>query len=232
MAAQAQLLLARPHAADLRRPWETRPPAGRPLTPGQVRRGFANIRELLGTPAHVAKPAKPGPGRPKGSASGPAPRYPVPKKSDTKDITGRTAESQRLKHKLTSGFRLRLARRRRSNEKVPLTWKNRTCLGTYQPRVEGTFPVKNSARTARVMVSADGRGLVSQAGAVLLWETMRVTGLGRGLSTGLDRWRAPRATSPPREELSRNSVHLDEAGPRPRGTSSQGRLNELTECQT
>jgi hypothetical protein len=133
---------------------------------------------------------------------------------------------------LTSGFRLRLARRRRSNEKVPLTWKNRTCLGTYQPRVEGTFPVKNSARTARVMVSADGRGLVSQAGAVLLWETMRVTGLGRGLSTGLDRWRAPRATSPPREELSRNSVHLDEAGPRPRGTSSQGRLNELTECQT
>src|SRR5580692_4637126 len=75
-------------------------------------------------------------------------------------------------------------------------WKNRTCLGTYQPRVEGTFPVKDSARTARVMVSADGRGLVSQAGAVLLWETMRVTGLGRGLSTGLDRWRAPRATSP------------------------------------
>jgi hypothetical protein len=92
--------------------------------------------------------------------------------------------------------------------------------------------VKNSARTARVMVSADGRGLVSQAGAVLLWETMRVTGLGRGLSTGLDRWRAPRATSPPREELSRNSVPLDEAGPRPRGTSSQGRLSELTECQT
>jgi len=130
---------------------------------------------------------------------------------------------------LASGFRLRSARRRRSNEKVPLTWKNRTCLGTYQPRVEGTFPVKNSARTARVMVSADGRGLVSQAGAVLLWETMRVTGLGRGLSTGLDRWRAP---SPPREELSRNSVHLDEAGPRPRGTTSQGRLNELTECQT
>jgi hypothetical protein len=82
---------------------------------------------------------------------------------------------------LASGFRLGLARRRRSNEKAPLTWKNRTCLGTCQPRVEGTFSVKNSARTARVMVSADGRGLVSQAGAVLLWETMRVTGLGRGL---------------------------------------------------
>jgi Transposase DDE domain group 1 len=46
------------------------------------------------------------------------------------------------------------------------------------------------------MVSADGRGMVSQAGAVL-WGTMRVTGLGRGLSTGLDRWRAPRAVHDP-----------------------------------
>jgi hypothetical protein len=46
--------------------------------------------------------------------------------------------------------------------------------------------VNNSARTARVAVSADGRGLVSQAEAVLLWETMRVTGLARGLSQGRD----------------------------------------------
>jgi hypothetical protein len=57
--------------------------------------------------------------------------------------------------------------------------------------------MKNSARTSRVSVSADGRGLVSQAGAVLLWETMRVTGLGRGLSQGLARWRAPRAVHDP-----------------------------------
>ena len=77
MAAFAQLLLARPLAADLRRPWETRPPAGRPLSPGRARRGFANIRARLGTPAHVAKPSRPGPGRPKGTTSGPAPRYPV-----------------------------------------------------------------------------------------------------------------------------------------------------------
>ena len=87
MAAQAQLLLARPLAEDLRRPWETRPPDGRPLTPGRVRRGFANIRRLIGTPAHVAKPARPGPGRPKGSAAGPAPRYPVPKKTGNTDKT-------------------------------------------------------------------------------------------------------------------------------------------------
>ena len=62
------------------------PAPGRPPpAPGRVRRGFANIRELLGTPAHVAKPARPGPGRPKGSASGPAPRYPVPKKQAKND---------------------------------------------------------------------------------------------------------------------------------------------------
>jgi hypothetical protein len=44
---------------------------------------------------------------------------------------------------------------------------------------------------------ADGRGLVSQAGAVLLWETMRVAGLSRGLSASLARWRAPRAVHDP-----------------------------------
>jgi len=57
--------------------------------------------------------------------------------------------------------------------------------------------VKNSARSTRVTVSADGKGLVSQAGAVLLWETMRVTGLGRALPEGLARWRAPRAVHDP-----------------------------------
>jgi hypothetical protein len=78
MAAHAQLLLARPLAADLRRPWEKQPCPSRPLTPGRVRRGFRNIRPRLGTPAHVAKPSRPGPGRPKGSSKGPAPRYPLP----------------------------------------------------------------------------------------------------------------------------------------------------------
>lgn len=57
--------------------------------------------------------------------------------------------------------------------------------------------MKNSARSTRVAVSADGRGLVSQAGSVLVWETMRVTGLGRGLPAGLARWRAPRAVHDP-----------------------------------
>jgi hypothetical protein len=57
--------------------------------------------------------------------------------------------------------------------------------------------MQNSARRSKVTVSADGRGLVSQAGAVLLWETLRVTGLGRGLSAALEPWRAPRAVHDP-----------------------------------
>ena len=82
-------------------------------------------------------------------------------------------------------------------KKVPLTWENWACLESCQSPAEGTFEVKSNARGSRVTVSADGRGLVSQAGAVLLWETMRVTGLGRGLSEGLARWRAPRAVHDP-----------------------------------
>jgi hypothetical protein len=82
MAAHAQLLPARPLAADLRRPWEKQPDPARPPAPGRVRRGFRNIRAGLGTPARVAKPSRPGPGRPKGSTKGPAPRYLLPGEAD------------------------------------------------------------------------------------------------------------------------------------------------------
>jgi DDE family transposase len=57
--------------------------------------------------------------------------------------------------------------------------------------------MNSSARCTRVAVSADGRGLVSEAGAVLLRETMRVTGLGRGLSAALQPWRGPQAVHDP-----------------------------------
>src|SRR5580692_8948613 len=36
-----------------------------PAHPGRVRCGFPGIRRHIGTPAHVAKPGRPGPGRPK-----------------------------------------------------------------------------------------------------------------------------------------------------------------------
>ena len=53
------------------------------------------------------------------------------------------------------------------------------------------------ARRTKITVSADGTGLVSQAGVLLLGETLRVTGIGDGLSGGLARWRAPRAVHDP-----------------------------------
>ena len=97
MAAYAQLLPARPLAEDLRRPWEKPPGPGRPLTPGRVRRGFPDIRRQVGTPAHVAKPSRPGPGRPKGATSGPAPRHPIPKKSRTRSKPNGTAKKPQVK---------------------------------------------------------------------------------------------------------------------------------------
>jgi hypothetical protein len=57
--------------------------------------------------------------------------------------------------------------------------------------------VNNTVRCRKVAVSADGRGIVSQAGMLLLLETLGVTGLGRGLAGGLARWRAPRAVHDP-----------------------------------
>ena len=97
MAAHAQLLLARPLAADLRRPWEKHPDPARPLAPGRVRRGFRNIRRDLGTPARVAKPSRPGPGRPKGSSKGPATRYLLPGEADMPRTTNTTLTREKVK---------------------------------------------------------------------------------------------------------------------------------------
>ena len=57
--------------------------------------------------------------------------------------------------------------------------------------------MQNTACRPKITVSADGKGLVSQAGALLLAEAARVTGLGDALTAGLARWRAPRAVHDP-----------------------------------
>ncbi len=54
-----------------------------------------------------------------------------------------------------------------------------------------------TARRPKIMVSADGAGIVSQAGGLLLTQALRVTGLDRGLAETLERWRAPRAVHGP-----------------------------------
>jgi hypothetical protein len=57
--------------------------------------------------------------------------------------------------------------------------------------------VKNTARRAKFTVSDDGKGIVSHAGALLVTETARVTGLAAGLSASLARWRPERAVHDP-----------------------------------
>lgn len=53
----------------------------------------------------------------------------------------------------------------------------------------------------RVRVRGDGRQVVSQAGAVLLVETIRKTGLDQAISTALAPWRRPRAVHDPGKVL-------------------------------
>jgi hypothetical protein len=61
------------------------------------------------------------------------------------------------------------------------------------PRSIGSYP--------RVRVQDDGRQVVSQAGAVLLVETVRKTGLDRAISQALAPWRKPRAVHDPDKAL-------------------------------
>jgi len=79
-AAYAQLVLARPLAADHKLPWE-RPASPGSLTPGRVRRDFPRLRPALPPIAKPRKPCHAGPGRPKGTPARRAKRYPVTKKS-------------------------------------------------------------------------------------------------------------------------------------------------------
>jgi hypothetical protein len=83
LAAYAQLRLARAIVADRRLPWE-RSQRPRRLTPTRVLRSFATLLATVGTPAEPPKPCETLweiPGRPKGSRSGPAKRYPALKKA-------------------------------------------------------------------------------------------------------------------------------------------------------
>jgi hypothetical protein len=76
LAASTELRLARGLTADRRLLWERpRPPCH--LTPWRVLRGFGDLVALLGTPASAPQPWGRSPGRPKGSRSGPAPRFPA-----------------------------------------------------------------------------------------------------------------------------------------------------------
>ena len=57
--------------------------------------------------------------------------------------------------------------------------------------------MQTTASSHKIVISSDGRGILSQAGGLLLVETLRVSGLQRGLSQALSRWRKPRAVHDP-----------------------------------
>jgi Transposase DDE domain group 1 len=57
--------------------------------------------------------------------------------------------------------------------------------------------MQNTACRPKITVSADGAGIVSHAGGLLLTGVLRVTGLDAGLAAALGRWKAPRAVHDP-----------------------------------
>jgi Transposase DDE domain group 1 len=57
--------------------------------------------------------------------------------------------------------------------------------------------VQLTVPSSKIMVSADGTGIISQGGGLLLAQTLRATGLDRGLDAALERWRQPRAVHSP-----------------------------------
>jgi Transposase DDE domain group 1 len=65
-----------------------------------------------------------------------------------------------------------------------------------------------TAGNRKIVVSADGTGVVSQAGGLLLTQVLRVTGLDRGLEAALERWRVPRAVHSPGKIVSDLAVTL------------------------
>jgi uncharacterized protein YndB with AHSA1/START domain len=93
-------------------------------------------------------------------------------------------------------------------KKVPLSWEDRACLRTSPHQSKGTSDVKNTARRPRLLVSDDGKGLVSHAGGIQLTRAAVVTGLQEGLSAGLRGWRAPRAVHDPGKMITDLAVTL------------------------
>ncbi|MCI2422693.1 transposase [Saccharopolyspora sp. K220] len=81
--ALTQLRLARTLVTDQRLPWE-KPREPHTLTPTRIRRGFRRTHTHLPVITRPPKPSRPGPGRPPGSSTGPAPRHPAIKTTQQK----------------------------------------------------------------------------------------------------------------------------------------------------
>ncbi|MGJ6970022.1 IS1380 family transposase [Streptosporangium sp. G11] len=80
--------------------------------------------------------------------------------------------------------------------------------GPVRARSRSAFHVKTTASHRTITASADGTGLLSHAGALLLLHTLRVTGLDRVLSAQLERWRPERAVHDPGKIVADLAVSL------------------------
>lgn len=90
-----QLRLAKGIVEDVRLPWQ-RPQEPKRMTPSRVRLGFIKLLPSLGTPASMPKPCGRSPGRPKGSLSGRALRFPARQRrtSNAKRLNTSPSKSQ------------------------------------------------------------------------------------------------------------------------------------------
>ena len=68
--------------------------------------------------------------------------------------------------------------------------------------------MKTIASRPKIVMSSDGSGLISHSGALLLLETLRVTGLDQALSQQLRRWRPARAIHDPGKIIADLAVSL------------------------
>lgn len=78
-----QLRLARRIVVDVKLPWQRSQEPQR-MTPSRTRRGFIELLPVLGTPASVPKSCGKSPGRPRGSVSGRATRFPARQRRTSK----------------------------------------------------------------------------------------------------------------------------------------------------
>lgn len=81
-------------------------------------------------------------------------------------------------------------------KKGALSWNDSTCRRLNRSSSRSTFLVRKST-SCYPLLSAGGRGVVSQAGAVALVRTAQVSGLMSALSTVLAPWRKPLASHDP-----------------------------------
>jgi hypothetical protein len=105
LAAYTQLRLARPLAADLRRPWERPTPPDR-LTPARVRRDFRHIRPKASCPAQAPKPPPPRPRTT--SRQEEHPTHTPPRRAHTPQNTGGETANEEVNHPETPPHRLKI----------------------------------------------------------------------------------------------------------------------------